>query len=275
VKSLPDPTRIETILRKQRHLVRRRPRCRLGFSLLAALFGWSTSSLAENISVFAENVTTHVLYHELAHAIIREFELPVLANEEAMADTFATIYITGLLRDRAAEIVTDRVQSWLFEDAEVSPDTYDFKGEHLLDIRRAYQAGCLFYGLDPAEFVEEVAFLELSQRDLSDCSDTAPDQEAGWARTLAPHLLPDGERSNKVEIIFGEGPLKDAMVASGLMQSFADNVARFDWPQQITLHFDHCDQGAYWSRANRKILLCDDYVQRFIAQGRALGVTNP
>lgn len=237
--------------------------------LAAGVLGQSASAKTE-LTPFATNVATHVLYHELAHALIREFDLPVLANEEAMADAFATVAVTTWHRDRASAIITDRVRSWIYEDAEVTPEDYDFKGEHLLDIRRAYQAGCLFYGLDPAEFAGHVTFLELSERDLSDCSDTGPDQQLGWERTLAPHMLPDGTRSGLVEAIFGEGPMKDAVAQSGLIQTFAADVARFDWPAPITLHFDHCDRGAYWSRSTRTITLCDDYVQRFITQGRAL-----
>ena len=158
-------------------------RLRLFLTQIAALsatcLGSNTVQAEENsVSSFGVNVATHVLYHELAHALIREFHLPVLANEEAMADTFSTVAVTLWHRDSAPSIIHDRVRSWLFEDSQVLPENYDFKGEHLLDIRRAYQAGCLFYGLDPAEFTDHVAFLEFSKHDLAECSDTAPDQQA-------------------------------------------------------------------------------------------------
>ena len=244
-------------------------------TLVTVLLATDKSRAEENtVSPYAVNVATHVLYHELAHALIREFHLPILANEEAMADAFATIAVTTWHRDRAPGIITDRARSWLYEDAKVLPEDYDFKGEHLLDIRRAYQAGCLFYGLDPVEFADHVAFLDFYERDLADCSDTAPDQQAGWESVLASHMLRDGMRTANVEVIFGEGPLKDAMQATGLMQVFADDAARFKWPAPITLHFDHCDHGAFWSRSSRTIMLCDNYVQRFIDQGRALAATG-
>ena len=41
------------------------------------------------ISPFAKNVVRHVLMHELAHALIREFDLPVLGNEENIADSLS------------------------------------------------------------------------------------------------------------------------------------------------------------------------------------------
>lgn len=51
------------------------------------------------------------------------------------------------------------------------------------------------------------------------------------------------------------------------MSEFVAYVVLFDWPANITVHFDHCDMGASWSRSKKIILLCDDYVQRFIQQG--------
>ena len=104
------------------------------------------------ISDFAENVVTHVLLYELAHAIFRELDVPILSNEEAQADAFATFYVTQYLKDEAPDIILARANSWLFEDSEVSPQDYDHKGEHPLDVRRAYQTLCLFYGADPAEY---------------------------------------------------------------------------------------------------------------------------
>lgn len=244
----------------------------LAASALAMICAWPTYSEVTPdivISEFAKNVTKHVLYHELAHGLIREFDLPLLANEEAMADSFATSFIIVMKRDDAPTIVIDRVRSWIYEDSQVDPKDYDFKGEHSLDIRRAYQNACLLYNGDPAEWGKHIEFLEFSENDLSDCSDN-PDQIEGWTKIVSPHLLPDGKKSEMVEVIYGDGPMKDQMMVSGLIEEFAEDVRRFNWPNPITVHFDHCDTGAAWSRENRTITLCDDYVARFVVQGEAI-----
>jgi uncharacterized membrane protein YgcG len=225
-------------------------------------------------SAFAENVLEHVLAHELAHALIREFTLPVLANEEAMADSFATLWIVETRREDAPEIIVDRVKSWILEDRERGGVGYDFKGEHLVDLRRAYQTACLFYGSDPAEWAHIIEWLEFSESDLADCSDTAPDQRAGWLSVLEPHLHGGGKRSQNVSVIYGQGPMADTMRDSGVIERFAADVRRFDWPHPVTIHFDHCDDGAYWSRTKRTIVLCDDYVGRFITQGEQIQDTD-
>jgi hypothetical protein len=45
------------------------------------------------------------MVHELGHALIREFDLPILGNEETMADAFATHYLTTHLPDRAVDAI--------------------------------------------------------------------------------------------------------------------------------------------------------------------------
>lgn len=230
----------------------------------AALIPQAVSAESQ-ITDFARNVTLHVMLHELGHAIFNELGVPVLTNEETMADSFASIFVTQHIYDYAPQILTDRAKSWIYEDSEVSPSDYDFKGEHDLDIRRAYQTLCVLYGADPAEFADDVAFADISQRDLDDCSDSVPDQIDAWASVVTPFAS-----RTIVEVIYGEGPMKAAMQDSGLMEYIATIAAGFLFRPGLTLHFDHCDQGAFWSNSTRTITLCDDYVARFIAQGEAI-----
>ncbi|MBK7875588.1 MAG: hypothetical protein IPJ77_07530 [Planctomycetes bacterium] len=63
------------------------------------------------VSTFAKDVTLHVVLHEIGHGLIREFDLPVLANEETMADAFATYYLTTQLPNRALDVLVARTQS--------------------------------------------------------------------------------------------------------------------------------------------------------------------
>jgi hypothetical protein len=235
--------------------------------LAAAALGLTAASAADPELEFATNVSRHVLLHELGHALIREFELPVLGNEEDMADTFATVHVTQAMRDDAVAILKDRARSWLYEGAQVRPEDYDLKGEHELDTRRAFRTICLLYGADPAEFAHVLDWIGLSEGDASDCSDIAPDVIAGWQRVLAPHTLPEGQQSPDVVVQYGEAPHTAAVRRSGLIEEIADIMRRYDWPRPVTLHFDSCGrEGSSWSRTERKITLCDEYFARFLRQ---------
>jgi hypothetical protein len=233
----------------------------------AAALATSAASAPDPSLEFALNVSRHVLLHELGHALIREFGLPVLGSEEDMADTFATVYVTQAMRDDAVAILKDRARSWLYEGAQVSPEDDDLAGEHELDTRRAYRTICLLYGADPAEFSDVLDWIGLSEGDADDCSDIAPAVIQGWERILAPHTLPEGARSDNVIVQYGEAPHMAAARQSGLLEQIADVMRRYDWPRPVTLHFDSCGrEGSSWSRSARRITLCDEYFARFLRQ---------
>ena len=90
-----------------------------------------TPTQAGEITRFGENVITNVIIHEFGHALIREFDLPVLGNEENIADSFTTLFIAQNMPDRAEEIIKDRARSWLFEAKEIKPADYNLKSEYL------------------------------------------------------------------------------------------------------------------------------------------------
>jgi hypothetical protein len=85
---------------------------------------------AVEVSAFARDVTLHVVLHELGHALIREFDLPVLGNEETMADAFATHFLTTHLPDRAADVLRARTTSLMIEAREVPREQWTVRGEH-------------------------------------------------------------------------------------------------------------------------------------------------
>ena len=248
--------------------------------LLSALIAICMSSTglriayAKDLQEFEKGVLTHVLYHELGHALIREFGLPVLANEEAMADSFASVWITQKLRDDAPSIITSRARSWILEDSEFGPETYDFKSEHLLDIRRAYQAACILYGADPADWSHHVDWLEFTEDDLADCADTSPDQIDGWTSILEPLTYQYGNKDGAVETEYSSGEMATTVKRSGVLEMVADDARRFRWPNGIKFRYEQCNGGAYWSRSERTISLCESYVLRFIDQREILEINN-
>lgn len=146
------------------------------------------------------------------------------------------------------------------------------KGNTRLTLRRAYQTLCLFYGADPQEFGKHVKFAQFLEYDLAECSDTGPDQMESWNSVVDQIRNKESTSAFGVEVIYGEGPMKTAMKEAAVLERVADIARTFPWPNgNITPHFDHCDFGASWNRTSRTILLCDDYVARFVRQAAVLG----
>lgn len=234
------------------------------------VFGMAPALAQTDEVDFAANVSRHVLLHELGHALIREFRLPVLGNEETMADAFATVAITQLMREDAPQIIGDRARSWLYEARETPLADQDLKGEHEPDARRAYRALCLLYGADPAEWSYVARWINLGEKRADDCSDTAPDIIESWSRILAPHQK-EAEAKGQVIVQYGEAPNTALIQSSGVVEEVAKIMREFAWPNDIILHFDSCGrEAAYWSRQERRILLCDEYFARFLRQANAM-----
>ncbi len=229
----------------------------------------------EELTRFAENVTLHVVLHELAHALIREFDLPILGNEETMADAFATHYLTFHMPDRAEAVIRARVQSLMFEAGEVPKKDWEVQGEHNNDARRAYQIVALAIAADPKKYKSLGDLVEMSERQIGQSSDYGAEIHRSWRRILKPIWMTKGMQSNEARIVFDEGSVLARAIRSGsLAGEIQQTIKRFDWHSQIKVTFVQGEGGAGWSRSKRTIAVHDEYIDRFVRQGREIEKGN-
>lgn len=146
---------------------------------------------------FAEATTTFFLYHELAHALIDVWNIPVISNEETAADNLAVILALEYTKDGNA-IVMDTAR--LFEMFEAEDNKYaddDLWDEHALDAQRFYNIICLTYGHNPKKIAQ--ALKELDNKKLLQfikqkgdyCESLYQQQLKSWIEVLDIHLLSD------------------------------------------------------------------------------------
>src|SRR5688572_13408984 len=109
-------------------------------------------SPADTVSKFAENVLLHVVLHEIGHGLVREFDLPVLGNEETKAYALATHYLTHYLTDRALDMLKTRTDSLMIEANQFPREKWTVKGEHDNDARRAFQIAALTVAADSKKY---------------------------------------------------------------------------------------------------------------------------
>jgi hypothetical protein len=223
-----------------------------------------------NVSQFARDVTLHVVLHELGHALIREFDLPVLGNEETMADAFATHYLTHHRPDRALDVLLARTQSLLIEAREVPRDSWEVSGEHNNDARRAFQIAALAVAANPEKYRSLVAAVDMSEAEVRKSRDYGTEIHRSWRRILQPLWMPEGLRSQEARLVWDEDSEFIAQLCNeDLAQKLRDIVQRFDWHSQVTIRFVEGEGGAGWSRSKRTITVHSEYVQRFVRQGKA------
>jgi Putative metallopeptidase len=220
------------------------------------------------VSVFAADVALHVVLHELGHAVIREFDLMVLGNEETMADAFATHLLTEHFPEHAVRVIPARVRSLMIEANEVPRDQWTVRGEHDNDARRAYQIAALAIAADKEKYASVAEIVGMSKRDIDKACDYGSDIHRAWRRTLSPLMTPAGKISKEARFRADESTR--AFVDAGkpsLASVLESALQRIDWHSQVTVDFVGGEGGAAWSRSKRTVTVNSEYLQRFIAQG--------
>lgn len=220
------------------------------------------------ISEFAENVLLHVVLHELGHALVREFDLPILGNEETLADAFATHLVVSELPDQALAILSARITSLMIESSEVPRKEWTVKGEHNSDARRAYQICALAIAYDSSKFASLAKLVEMDERRQRQSADYGSEIHRSWRRILKPLRMPEGQVSREARIgVDSESVFEDAISDGKMLPTIAKVIKSFDWHSQVSVQFAGGDGGAGWNRSRRTITVYDRYVQRFNQQG--------
>lgn len=220
------------------------------------------------VSAFAADVTLHVVLHELGHAVIREFDLMVLGNEETMADAFATHLLTEHFPEHAVNAISARVKSLMIEAHEVPRDQWTIRGEHDNDARRAYQIAALAIAADKEKYASLAEAVGMSERDIDKACDYGSDIHRAWRRTLCPLMMPPGKISKEARFRADESMREfvDAGMPS-LATTIESALQQIDWHSQVTVEFVGGSGGAAWSRSKRTVTVNGEYLQRFINQG--------
>ncbi|MGL4236253.1 DUF4344 domain-containing metallopeptidase [Tabrizicola sp.] len=232
---------------------------RIAAAVLAGIL--PTVALAQtevSLSQATQDALLHVLAHEIGHAFLREFDLPILGPEEDIADDFATVYIHMMLPDRAGAIIEARARQNM-ADGEPAEMFSEYRG----DDQRAGRSVCLLYGLDPERYEDLARSFGLDGETAETCRDFAPEVGRSWRRVIEAYRMPAGARVTEVDANFADTPIARAVENSGLMEPAYQLLAGIDWHSSITVAVEPCDSGAGWSRNGRRITICEAYIQRF------------
>lgn len=158
----------------------------LCYELLEFIAATTRSASAEDIVERIEAAWEFVFFHELGHALIQLYDIPVLGKEEDAVDAFSTLLLIETGRARGAVFAADY---WDSSD----PGHYgptQFADTHSLNAQRFYAILCLVYGSSPEEHQDLIAHDYLSEGRASACiADYARTAESwnelidGWRKT--------------------------------------------------------------------------------------------
>jgi hypothetical protein len=152
--------------------------------------------------------TMFTLYHELGHALIDIYDLPVTGREEDAVDQLATILLVeggddgeaaalngalSFLSDEedSADDATDADDSAEVSEEEEEPADISYWDEHSLGEQRFYNIICWIYGKDPEGYEDLVTDGTLPQERAARCAEEYAKMTRSWDVLLSPKIKAD------------------------------------------------------------------------------------
>jgi hypothetical protein len=131
--------------------------------------------------------TLFTFFHELGHALIDLYDLPVTGREEDAVDQLATmILLEGGEEGETAAL--DGAWSFLSEEEEDSEEEPEFWDEHSLDEQRFYNIVCWSYGKNP-EGLQDLVDDETLPGDRAErCPAEYDRMSRSWDALLDPYV---------------------------------------------------------------------------------------
>jgi hypothetical protein len=219
----------------------------------------------EELAEFVIGNLLFTLLHELAHAAIDQFDLPIVGKDEDAADSFASIRLIRFGTEFSDQVVANAAKSWFLEarrdrkEREVIP-YYD---EHGLDQQRAYQILCFVVGSNMEKFKKLADETKLPSDRRQSCVYDFRKALSSWNALLQPHLRAPDRPPTKVDVVYGEakGRLE---IGAQIVRSvgFLERVAHYTsdmlaWPAPFTLEMRTCgDPNATWVPSELKLTMC-------------------
>ena len=142
----------------------------------------------------AINATIGTFFHELGHAAISVYDLPITGREEDVADqlaAFAILEPQDLLKQfpNAAGVAGDYALMFkLWADHRDGDSRTDFAAAHSLNQTRMFNLKCWIYGSDPAAHADMVEDGRLPADRAAGCPEEYQRLSRAWFTLLAPHL---------------------------------------------------------------------------------------
>lgn len=253
---------------------------RLIAAVLACLLCLSTAAQAQTLTKqqrqeirrFAANNSLFVLYHEVAHLLFHQLELPILGREEDAADNMATWTLLNKRSTASDKVLADAAQGWILSGIayDSGGDESDYAAGHSLDKQRAYQIVCLMVGMD------ENAFRPIANeyRMESDRQDSCYWDYDTVNRSLQGLLGGRGNKSGQgtdVVVTYHDasGQLKaaaDAFKSSGVFDQVAEELRRnYSLRETVQFNAQRCGEAnAYYDPETVEVIFCYELMQDYI-----------
>lgn len=154
------------------------------YELLTAISDVS-QEIAEDDDEYGDRVVAtwvFVFFHEVGHALIDMYDLPVTGKEEDAVDEFSTLL---MIQSDLAEYALYAADYWAATDSGMYDETL-YADEHSLNSQRFYNILCLVYGSDPEKYDNIVTLGFLPESRAARCPSEYAQKDRSWTTLIEP-----------------------------------------------------------------------------------------
>ncbi len=127
-----------------------------------------------------------VFLHEIGHALIDTYKLPITANEEDAADRCSTYINIEELGEEGVNAVFSAAEAFRIESKGSVPSQKNMADEHLLSEQRFYTALCMLYGSNMRKYSDIVDKGFLPEARAVRCPTEYERTVESWVKLLQP-----------------------------------------------------------------------------------------
>ena len=241
---------------------------------------------AERIDIdkdnFIEGNLFFVMYHELGHALVSEFNLAVVGREEDAVDGLSTYQIRPQDDQTTPDYLMGAIKGWFLMAANTNLNDIAWWDEHGTSQQRAFNIACLLYGADPKLFKDAADIVNLPEDRRQSCEHDAMMNETSWDALLAADSYVENEKvpneTKAPEVIYKPTEKYAAQMEYlkklGLLEDTAEFMRMtYKFKPGIKLLAAECGQvNAFWSSSDRSLTMCYELVDAYQAMAEKTDV---
>jgi hypothetical protein len=140
----------------------------------------------EELDEVVSNATTFIFFHEVGHALVDAYDLPITGREEDAVDQLSVLVLADGTEE-GDKTVLDAARSFAGE-TQAELDELAFADEHSFDRQRFYNIICLLYGQNGQKFASLVEEGTLPEGRAERCADEYARADKAWDVLLAPYV---------------------------------------------------------------------------------------
>ena len=232
-----------------------------------------TKQQRAEIRRFAANNSLFVLYHEVAHLLFHQLELPILGREEDAADNMATWILLNKRTPKTDQVLADAAQGWILSGIayDSGGDESDYAAAHTLDKQRAYQIVCLMVGMDDTAF-RPIANEYRMERDRQEsCFWDYETVDRSLQGLLGGRGNNKSSQGTEVVVTYHDvgGRLKDAADAfrsSGVFDQVAEELRQnYNLRETVLFNAQRCGEAnAFYDPNTVEVIFCYELMQDYM-----------